>query len=574
MVVQRDLLALANTEHDVLIIGGGIFGVCAAWDAVLRGFSVGLIEKGDFCSRTSANSFRIVHGGIRYLQHGDLVRVRASCRERTALLRTAPHLVQPLPIVVPTYGHGKNSRWFLAAGVLAYSFLTLDRNWFIRDPARQIPWGRLLSRREVLELFPSLDSEQLTGAVEFFDGQMYNPTRLAISFLRSAVAAGTKAANYVKATKFLRQGNRIVGVEAEDALSGDVLEVRAKTVLNAAGPWAEDLLVHGLKVPLQRRTPYSRDACFVLNRLPPHDRALALQSQTKDPDALLSRKARHLFIVPWRDRIIVGVWHKVCDSDPDRVDFSVSELDAYIKELNWAYPAFQLKQQDISFWNAGLLPFGENASDAKDLSYGKRSILIDHWHEDQLAGLVTLIGVRYTMARRDAARAIDIVAAKLGCRAPRPLTHRLPVHGGNIDDFQDFIKQTIKSQGQRLMPKVTRALVHNYGSEYQRVLHYAQDNGELLETIGHSTVIKAEVLHAVREEGAIKLSDVVLRRTDLGTAGYPGDEALSICGKLMTKDLAWKEARLEQEIEEVRQVYNRSGLFREAAGTCDNTFAG
>lgn len=565
--MQRDLLAIASAEHDVLIIGAGMFGICAAWDAVLRGFSVALVDKGDYCSGTSANSFRIVHGGIRYLQHGDIVRIRSSCRERTALLRTAPHLVQPLPIVVPTYGHGKNSRWFLAAGVLAYGLFTLDRNWSIRDPGRRIPWGRLLNRREVLDLFPGLDSAQLTGAVEFFDGQMYNPTRLAISFLRAAVAAGAKAANYVKARKFLRRGDRIIGVEVEDTLSGDVLEVRAKTVLNAAGPWAEDLLAQGLPTPVGRRTPYSRDACFVLKRSPTHGRALALQSQTKDPDALLSRQARHLFVVPWRDRIIVGVWHKPYDSDPDRVDVSVSELEGYIEELNWAYPTFHLKYEDVTFWNWGLLPFGENESDAKDLSYGKRSILIDHQREDQLAGLVSLIGVRYTMARGDAARAVDLLAAKLGRRAPRPPTHRLPVHGGNINDFQAFVKQATKSQGEALPPHVMRALAHNYGSEYQRVLRYAEGDVKLLETIANSTVIKAEVPHAVQEEGAVKLSDVVLRRTDLGTGGYPGVKALSICGALMAKDLGWDEAQLEQEIKEVEKVFHRFGSFTRTAAT-------
>lgn len=565
--MQRDLLAIANAEHDVVIIGAGMFGICAAWDAVLRGFSVALIDKGDFCSGTSANSFRIVHGGIRYLQHGDIVRVRSSCRERTALLRTASHLVQPLPIVVPTYGHGKNSRWFLAAGVLAYSFLTLDRNWSIRDPARCIPWGRFLNRREVLDLFPGLDSGRLTGAVEFFDGQMYNPTRLAISFLRAAVATGVQAANYVTAKKFLRRGDRIVGVEVEDTLSGDVLEVRARTVLNTAGPWAENLLAQGLSIPARKRSPYSRDVCFVLKRSATHGRALALPSQTKDPDALLSRQARHLFVVPWRDRTIVGVWHKPYDSDPDRVDVSVSELEAYIKELNWAYPAFHLNYEDVSFWNAGLLPFGENEANAKDLSYGKRSILIDHQREDQLAGLVSLIGVRYTMARGDAAKAVDLLAVKLGRRAPRPPTHRLPVHGGNINDFQEFVKQATKSHGEALQSHVMRALAHNYGSEYQRVLRYAKDNVKLLETIGDSTVIKAEVPHAVHEEGAVKLSDVVLRRTDLGTAEYPGVEALSACGALMAKELAWNEAQLEQEIEEIIQFYNRSGSFTKTAKT-------
>ena len=144
---------LADKAFDVAIIGGGIFGACAAWDAALRGLSVALVERGDFCSGTSANSFKIVHGGIRYLQHGDLVRLRTSCYERTALLRIAPHLVQPLPIVIPTYGRGRQGKALLGAGMVLYDLLTLDRNRGIKDAQRKIPWARFLSRQELLDLF-------------------------------------------------------------------------------------------------------------------------------------------------------------------------------------------------------------------------------------------------------------------------------------------------------------------------------------------------------------------------------------------------------------------------------------
>src|SRR5262245_13291078 len=150
--VRRNVAALTEQEYDLVIVGGGAFGVCAAWDAALRGLSVALVERGDFCHATSANHFKMVHGGIRYLQHGDVLRLRESSNERRALLRIAPHLVQPLPIVIPTYGHGMQGKALLAAGLRLYDLLAYDRNRGLADPQRQIPQGRFLSRQECLTL--------------------------------------------------------------------------------------------------------------------------------------------------------------------------------------------------------------------------------------------------------------------------------------------------------------------------------------------------------------------------------------------------------------------------------------
>ncbi len=195
--MKRDTLALTNYEYDLIIVGGGFFGVCAAWEAASRGFSVALIEKGDFCQATSANHYKFVHGGIRYLQHADLSRVRESCRERSVLLRIAPHLVRPIPIVIPTYGHGTKGKVFLRAGFAIYDLLTSDRNIGLSDPGQQVPNGKFISRKEVLERFPGLSRQGLTGGAILHEGQYYNPPRLAISFLQSAVEAGAVAVCHI-----------------------------------------------------------------------------------------------------------------------------------------------------------------------------------------------------------------------------------------------------------------------------------------------------------------------------------------------------------------------------------------
>ncbi len=549
-MMKRNLDALADKEFDLVIVGGGIFGACAAWDAALRGLSTALIERGDFCSGTSANSFKIAHGGIRYLQHADLVRLRASCHERSALLRIAPHLVQPLPIVIPTYGQGRQGKALLGTGMFLYDLLTLDRNRGIKDPRRKIPWTRFLSRDQLLDLFPDIPSHRLTGGAAFCDGQFYNPTRLVLAFIQSAVAAGIKVANYVEAIGFLKSKNRIQGIEARDVLTGNLYPIRAKVVLNAAGPWAEKILHKAAGIRLRPKGTYSRDTCFVIPRRFASPYALAVQGQTRDPDALLGRAARHLFVVPWRDYTLIGVWHVVYDGEADKVSVTEDELQSFIDQINWLYPALDLSLADVLMCNAGLVPFGENEPGAVDLSYGKRSRLIDHEKEHGIKGLVTLIGIRYTMARGDAARTIDLVAEKLGIRRPRPATDRIPVYGGQIDDFDRFVKHAEEGDSP-FDSSVMRALIHNNGSEYRQVLKLAEEDPAAAETLDNSNVLKAEVVNAVRNEMALKLSDVIFRRTDLATGRNPGDQALRTCAGIVANELGWTADHEKQELLEV-----------------------
>jgi len=552
-ILRRNLADLEGKEFDLVIVGGGIFGACAAWEASSRGLSVALIERGDFANATSANSFKMVHGGIRYLQHADLPRIRQSMIERRVLLRIAPHLVQPLPIVIPTYGHGIDGREALKAGLMLYDLLAFDRNHGIRDCERKIPSGRVISPREVMDLFPALQSEGLSGAAVFSDAQMYNPPRLALSFLRSAAELGAVLANYVEAKAFLRSGDAVRGIKSLDLVSATELDIRGKIVLNAAGPWAESFLESAIGVQLSPKGTYSRDSCFVVSKKVPGKYALAVQGRTKDPDALVSRKARHLFIVPWRDYSLVGVWHVVYSGPPD--DFSVTEedLSTFLDEINWAYPSLALKPQDVLMWNAGLVPFGENRPGAVDLSYGKRSRMIDHAKEHHLQGLVTLIGVRYTTARGEAVKAVDLVFEKLRRRGPKSMTAVTPIYGGEIESFNEFLRQATQECSSRLAPAVVRSLVQNHGSAYRTVLGYLDQTPQLAETIGRSKVIKAEVVAAVRDEMALKLSDVIFRRTDLGTAGDIDEGQLQSCSELMVGELGWSESRRSDEIDEVKR---------------------
>ena len=558
--MKKNLRNLADKEFDLVVVGGGIFGACAAWDATQRGLTVALLEKGDFSHATSAHHLKMVHGGIRYMQHGDVYRVWESSRERAALLKVAPHLVHPLPIIMPTYGHGKRGKAVLRTGVFLYDLLTLNRNLGIRDKGRRIPRGRMITRDEVLKQFPGVEPRGLTGGAVFYDSQMYSPPRLALSFIRSAANAGAEVANYVEVTRFLKRENRIEGVRATNVLSGESLEVRSKMVLNTAGPWASNLLETGMGLRLERKPVFSRDVCFVVSRPPAGRYALACQIKTEDAEAIISRGGRHLFVAPWRDCTLVGVWHGVFDGAPEEVTVTREEMKKFLDEANEAYPDLSLSIEDIAVVNTGLILFAENRKESSKISFGKRSILIDHDRKHRVKGLITLIGVRATTARGMAGKAVDLIFRKMGRRSPGSKTETIPIFGGQIDHFDDYLGQVQGRRPYGLENGVLDALIHNYGCEYARVLKYIDERPDLGHRVADTMVLKAEIVHAIREEMAEKLGDVIFRRTDLGTGRHPGEDALLECARLMASELGWDEAREKKEADEARKYFLRHGV--------------
>jgi glycerol-3-phosphate dehydrogenase len=552
--MQRRTVVLTEREYDLLIIGGGAFGAAAARDAALRGLKTALIERQDFGAGASAECFKMVHGGIRYLQHADIRRLRASCHERSALLRIAPHLVSPLPIAIPTYGHGRSGKAFLGTGARVYDLLSLDRNRGIRDPQRWIRNTRWLSRNEVLGMFPHLEAPKLTGAVVFEDGQMYNAARLVLAFVKGAAAAGADVCNYVEATQFMWSGNDVRGVRARDALTGDEFEIRARLTLNAAGPWADYLHRDPQRFGTFKRLPFSRDAYFIIDRPPTSAYGIAIQGLSRDKDALLGRQTRHLFAAPWRDKTLLGVWHKLFPERPDEACVLPTEVEEWMTEINTVYPTLRLSPSEVSFAHCGLVPFGETAT-ATELSFGKESRLIDHRQTHQVRGLVSLVGIRFTMARVDAARAVDMILRQSERAHAPPPTDRLPLPGGEIENFADFEAEARRA----LPPEVTMSNLHgllrNHGTEYRAVL---RENGNSTVTnVPGTRTLTAEIRYAVNHEMAVHLDDVIMRRTDLAAGSHPGRAALLATAAEMGRQLSWSAERLHRELAAVEQNLRR-----------------
>lgn len=563
--MKRQTSSLAQKEYDVLVVGGGIFGAFATWDAALRGLRVAIVERGDFSQATSSNHFKVVHGGIRYMQHADFLRVRQSSRERSTLLRIAPHLVYPLPIILPTYGHGNGGKGILRLGCSLYDLLTLDRNRGLHDRKRRIPSCRFLTSSEVLKHFPRLDARGLTGGLVFYDGQIYNPTRLVMSAMRSAVAAGAHAANYMEVTRFLRRGRRVVGAEVQDREGGAQLTVRARVVLNATGPWAPRLLRDALGLDLGHLTPtFSRDVAIVSSKQLSPTFGLGLPTVSSDGKAILDRGGRHLLMVPWRGNTLVGVWHGVHSGSIDEPYVGRDEVQQYVSQANAVCPGLGLRLDDVQMVYAGLvLSKGQDQVTDRHF-FGTRSILIDHSRTNELDGLITLIGVRATVARQAAERAVDLIVKKLRLPSPPCATHRVALDGGNLGDWKAFSNQLAQNQCLEARD-LRRSIAHNYGTVAHDLLALGLDDPDLLKPLTGTCVLKAEIVHAVREEMALTLEDAVLRRTELGTAGTPGEVALSECANIMGKELRWTNDDRLGEIKKLHDFFAKCGMLRKAS---------
>ena len=418
--MKRDLGALSAREHDVLVIGGGIHGAFAAWDAAQRGLATALVEAEDFGAGTSWNSLKTIHGGLRYLQSADLPRMRESIRERRTLLAIAPELVRPLRFVVPAYGHGLKGREALALALFANDLVSADRNRGLPE-AQRIPTGRSLSRDEFLRLVPGVPAQDLTGGGAWTDAQVESSERLLVGVLHAASAEGASLANHARVSGALRRDGRVAGVQVLDALGGGVLDIRARQVLNAAGPGMDDVLVTlGVR---RAPVPLLRALNLVLNRTLAKGHGIGALSA-----------GRYLFLVPWRERAMIGT-----DYVPAGAPADPREADRFLEEAARAFPWAELRAADVALVHRGRVP----GLDAKRLAV--RHVLLDHAAEGA-PGLVSVQGVKYTTARAVAEETVDLLCRKLG-RARRSRTaatrllHARPLEGDLVERSREAARE-------------------------------------------------------------------------------------------------------------------------------------
>ena len=554
--MKRNLERLANQIFDVVVIGGGIHGAVAAWDAASRGLSVAIIDRGDFGSATSQNSLKIVHGGLRYLQDGNLSRIRTMARERTTWMRIAPHLIHPLTCLTPTRQKLSRSRLALGVALTANDLLSFDRN-YLADSEKNLPSGKIISQRELAHLLPGYDVSTSTGAAVWHDAQIFNSERLLLEFILSAVNEDAEVANYVEAIGFSQQGNRITGVQARDVQSGQVFEIQSKVVVNCAGAWIDKVLE---KVSIRSEYATSVAMNIVVDQVWSGVGA-GLPSRPVDGGL-----PQILFFVPWRNKTMIGTWHIPWNAAPDRFRLTEEPLQNFIDEINSAHPPLQLTLHDVQHVTWGFLPVNKEDANKEQVKLTRDGVVIDHQKKDNLQGLISVLGVKYTTARLIAEKAIDLTVNKLAVKAKRCQTHLTPVSGGQIKDFNAFLNQARVETANVFDAETIEHLVYTYGSEYRNLVEYIKEQPQLAERIDlDSPVIKAEIVHAIRHEMALTLADVIQRRTELGAAGLPSITVLQRCAEIMGEELGWSLERQMQETDSVKQKYPFKAIERVTA---------
>lgn len=534
----RDVEALARGQYDIVVVGGGVYGAAVLRSAALRGLSAALVEQNDFGSGTSANSLKILHGGLRYLQQADLPRLRESVRERRAWLRIAPHLAEPLSCLMPTRGCGMHSRAALAAGIAMNECLSLDRNRGI-DPLRRIPAGRMLARPRTLAILPGIAPATVTAGAAWHDAIAYDSERLVLGLVQDAVRSGAAAANYVRATSLMTEGRRVTGIHAHDVATGRDLAIAGRVVINCAGPWTDEWL-QAAPIRLTRPRPGLALAMnVVLRRSCVADYAAGLRGDT----------GRLLFFVPWRGITMVGTQNRWHADTVGNWQVGESALDDFLREVNTAYPGIRLSRGDLADVLAGLLPSRAPVRPGGEPRLDRHFTLIDHARHDETDGLITLLGVKYTTARDVAERAVAMAARKLGRRCPPSGSERRPLPGGDIPDLDAFLRDAARSIPASVPDAARDHLLRNYGSDYRKVLALVAGDPTLAAPLGASSTLGAAIAYAVRKEMALTLSDILFRRTGLGTVGRPDQTAMNAAAALAARELGWSPDRTRREQE-------------------------
>jgi glycerol-3-phosphate dehydrogenase len=520
------LAALAETEHDVLVVGGGVVGSGVALDAATRGLSVGLVEARDFGSGTSSRSSKLIHGGLRYLEQLNIALVREALAERSLLLqRIAPHLVHPVSFLFP-FTHHAWERLYIGAGVTAYDMLGLSLG-----QTRGLPRHRQLTRRAAMQLAPALKRSALTGALVYWDAQV-DDARYVMTLVRTATGYGAHAASRTQVTGFLREGERVTGVRAVDLESGAELEIRAQQVVNATGVWTDET-----QAMVGGRGTINVRASKGVHLVVPRDR---IHSAT---GIILRTPFSVLFVIPWGRHWIIGTTDTDWSLDKENPAASRADIDYVLGQVNRVL-AVPLTRDDVEGVYAGLRPLLAGESD--ETSKLSREHTVAH----PVPGLVMIAGGKYTTYRLMARDAVDAVAHGLDGRVAPSCTDVVPLAGAD---------------GYIALWNARYSLARSSGLHVARIEHllrrYGALTGEVLDLIaaepglgkplaGADDYLRAEVVYAASHEGARHLDDVLARRTHVSIETW--DRGLSVAGEaagLMAGPMGWNSRQVAREVE-------------------------
>jgi glycerol-3-phosphate dehydrogenase len=522
--------AMAATELDVLVIGGGVVGSGAALDAATRGLSVGLVEARDFASGTSSRSSKLIHGGLRYLEMLDFRLVAEALAERGLLIETlAPHLVRPVPFIYPLKHRGWE-RFYAGSGVALYDALAR-----LSGHGAGLPLHRHLTRTGARRIVPSLRKDALVGALQYYDAQV-DDARHTMFIARTAAAYGAHVATRARVTGLLREGERVTGAEVHDQESGRRINVRAKQVINATGVWTDDT-----QSLVGERGQFKVRASKGIHLVVPRDRIQG------DSGLILRTEKSVLFVIPWGRHWIIGTTDTDWDLDKAHPAASAADIDYLLDHVN-AVLEQPLTHADVEGVYAGLRPLLSGESDSTS------KLSREHAVAHTVPGLVVVAGGKYTTYRIMAKDAVDAAVHALDAKVPPSVTERVPLLGA--EGF-GAMKNNRYQLAQRYGVHVARIehLLGRYGSLIEEVLELVVADPTLGEPLtGAPDYLRAEIVYAAQFEGARHVEDLLARRTRISIETFDrGIGVMEETARLAAPVLGWSEEQVAAEVEHYRK---------------------
>ncbi len=513
--------------YDVIVVGAGINGVGIALDASLRGLRVALVEKDDICSGVSAWSGRLVHGGLRYLEHYDFGLVRESLVERERLFRNAPHLVVPVPLLMPTFSHNRRSRWLVELGMMLYDVLS-----FGKTP----PMHRMLGRHGVLKRFPGISQQGLKGAALFYDGQVELAERLCVEIAMDAVANGTELILHTRVDAPLVEDGQVVGVRATDELTGERVELRAPVVYNVAGPWIDRVFAPGTAPAQPRLNGGAKGSHLIVPRFPGAPTDVVYYESRRD--------GRLVLVIPWMEHVMIGTTDVRFEDDPDFARCDIGEAEYLLDEVNSLIPEAGLTMDDVLYTLSGVRPLPYEPG-VPESSITRTHVLHDH-SASGLPGLVTVVGGKLTTYRQLAQDAVDDIMRRLGRPDPGCSTGKRPLPGA-IGFSRDALRADLLRRG--APEAVARRLVKVYGAGAGAVWTLAEADPALARVVHEpSALTSAELVHAVQVERAGTLADILARRTLTAFEPGHGLESVDAIVDVIAPVAGWDGERRATEV--------------------------
>jgi glycerol-3-phosphate dehydrogenase len=531
---QRDsaISQLGTEQFDILVIGGGVNGVGAALDAASRGLKVALIEAQDIASGTSSRSSKLIHGGLRYLEQYDFKLVREALHERELMVSTlCPHLVKPVGFLFPLTEKFKE-RTYVGAGLALYDAL--------RGFQRALPWHKHLSQKQINEIAPSLRHDIVTGAIKYFDAQV-DDARHTMSVARTAARHGAIIATQVSAESLIREGKRVVGVNALDLVTGKKIEIKAGATIMCAGVWSDQLherfgLTAGYNVTM------SKGAHIVVP-------GSAIKS---DAGIILKTPVSVLFIIPWGDKWIVGTTDTPYIGDRAEPCASREDVQYILDQANRVLEP-KLRADEIIGVYAGLRPLVANNKSATTTKLSR-----EHTVDRPAAGFVSIAGGKYTTYRVMAKDVVDRAVIELRKLTQDSVTEKLPLVGADGYFALEQQKERIAQESGLDVETVTH-LLNRYGSLISEILEIIDEQPKMSAKIDPALLyIKAEVIYAASHEGARSVDDVISRRTRISfEAVNHGVHLAEDVAALIAPVLEWSAKERKESVADYIELVDR-----------------